>query len=312
MKIDFLTPVNRENSAFVNAVDQLFYFGGRQAYHIKKTPGDSSNVEMRDAHVSSFKVALKVMICFTVVVPIFCLIVKIIDRNLHSYRASAPFAKEVRNVLVISISAGPTHFGHMAMIALAIEERLSKGIKVEEVVVTLAHESYFRSKCQKYKPGIIALYREDRIKITELVIEAAKEMFNGVAVRVLEDEDASKQDHPYMYRKVAASKSCPVHLVVGKDLYNSMHSFWDRAGSSHVASVIVIDREMVGQQPTKVPQSNPKYTFIDPKDPKHPEYSKYAKYASLSSTAIRNGDAELPPHIQTYFKGCKSMPPSAL
>lgn len=194
-------------------------------------------------------------------------------------------------ILYMSITGNPTHLGHMAAVATAIDALRKQHIPVEEARVSLSFESYHKSKAQK--AGKCALSQEAREYLLKGAIQEAEKrnMFQDIKVSYWNDQDQGESDHPDSYKRLASlKKTHQVYLVAGIDLCRSMRNWPD------VENAIVIQREMEGYE---------KALDINPPDiqqnriyaePLYPEYKKFSSSAVHKRTILLE-----PPELQDYF-----------
>jgi nicotinic acid mononucleotide adenylyltransferase len=189
----------------------------------------------------------------------------------------------------MSITGNPTHLGHMAAVATAIDHLAEKNIRVSNVKISLSDDNYHQNKVQKSNGKKFALNQKARVHILdETIKEAAKRnMFKGVKVNYWNDQDLGYSDHPDSYRRLVQESKCPVYLVAGKDLCVGMQN-WVHS----VEHAIVVDRDE-SHAIENLPKTEHERIFLKSN---YPEYEKY------SSSAVQEGKIALEPKsLQDYF-----------
>lgn len=198
-------------------------------------------------------------------------------------------------ILYMSLSGNPTHLGHMAVVASAIDYLREKNIPIKEVRISLSHESYLQGKVkdhndkllksnatpeQKRREFKVLIPRVQRTEILQKTINAANDlgMFKGVPVTVWNDQDQGESDHPDSYKRLLnENPSNKVYLLAGTDLADNMT--WSFKTVPHA---IVVTRE--GKAPKQEPLEEKKTTrFIV-------ENMNYSQYNAHSSSKIQAGE----------------------
>jgi|GEM_PF-3811342 len=199
-------------------------------------------------------------------------------------------------ILYMSITGNPTHLGHMAAIATAIDALAKRHIHVSEAKISLSGEGYHEHKVKSAKQkGVnkIALSLEARKHLLFGAIEEAKRrgMFKGIPVNYWNDQDKGPSDHPESYHRLV--KETPpthrVYLVAGDDLCKSMGNWPD------IAHAIVIQRKMPNDDYSQIVYPSTKQERIYTP-------SLYPQYETYSSTSIQKGEKRLEPSsLHKYF-----------
>ncbi len=98
--IDFYTAVSYKNSSnslqslLIDKVDDYFYLGGKKAYVIQgRTKKGQEKAILSDAKTSTLSKVAKVFSYFTVVIPLFMLIIKAVLRSKHNFKVIDPKQK---------------------------------------------------------------------------------------------------------------------------------------------------------------------------------------------------------------------------
>lgn len=198
-------------------------------------------------------------------------------------------------ILYMSLTGNPTHLGHMAVIATAIDAIRQKNLEVTEAKISLSDEAYHQRKVKREIANgskKVALSQDARLHLlNEAIKEAEKrKMFDGVKVSYWNDQDQGESDHPDSYNRLAQSvqKTHDVYLVAGKDLCISMLNW------PSVKNAVVVQRNMEHMEKMIPGKSNQVRIYAE---------SKYPEFAHYSSSAIQNGTLELEPaELQMYFK----------
>jgi nicotinic acid mononucleotide adenylyltransferase len=321
IQLDFWTPISNHTNNLTYIADELFYFGGWQAQLI-----DSLDNEVRviDRGESYLKIAGKVALLFTLIVPLFFLFVKIYDRCTNTYQFSKsqdkktiaediepetkPLKERIVVVLYMSLTGNPTHLGHMAAIATAINELMKKGLKIDHIRVSLSDEGYHKHKVVRNNEKIteakdkkVTLSQEDReYFLKEAIQEAAcRNMFKGVPVWYWNDQDKGYSDHPESYNRLVKELKMPVFLIAGEDLRIGMRDW------PSVENVVIVSRELsessISKYKDNPPSSSYQRIFVK---------SLYPEFETFSSSAIQKGDkakARLEPEkLQARFEQIKA------
>lgn len=202
-----------------------------------------------------------------------------------------------RAILYMSITGNPTHLGHMAAIATAIDVLVKKGTIVEKALISLSADDYHKTKVAN-APGKFALSQEAREHLLQgAIAEAGRlEMFQNVPVEFWNDQDLGSSDHPESYRRLAAESEAPVFFVAGFDLCKSMGNW-----INSVKNAIVIFRNEDNHQIDQLPAANPSLIRLFSE-------SQYPQFKDLSSSDIQKGKAQLVPvELQQYFEAARAV-----
>lgn len=317
--ISFWTPIVNHENKLLNAADQLFGFGNKKAYLIK--PSNNSGI-VRIQEKESLKakgIAWRIALLVTFPIPLCALIIKVYDRRSNNYKilqTSPSLKKEVdpttssperqhspapakplgeRVILYMSLTGNPTHLGHMAAVATAIDVLVKQGMMVRQVRISLSDESYHKGKVARAQGKKIALEQEDRVYLLNGAIEEAvkRNMFQGVQVDYWNDQDKGYSDHPDSYKRLVQEEApSPVYLVAGADLCKAMNNW------PSVENAIIVSRESSSSDilARKENHLNSSYRRLFVK-------SLYPEFTTISSSAIQEGNMNLEPtKLQTYFE----------
>ena len=121
----------------------------------------------------------------------FWVVNRLDNKKLKAWKANFPLttptptptpSNQPKAKIYMSLTGNPTHLGHMMIVATAIDELVKRNICVDEVKISLSHESYLKSKVSKEQnKGIkkVALSQEAREHLLNGAIkESAKEGFS--------------------------------------------------------------------------------------------------------------------------------------
>lgn len=287
--------------------DKLFYFGGKKAYVIpaQNSKDKTRFVELKESKVRCTSIAWRIAVFLTLITPLFFLIVKAVDRIVHKYKLAPLKQKDSseqppkthtlkeKAVLYMSLTGNPTHLGHMAAVATAIDALMKKGMEIDHARISLSDEAYHKNKVIRAKGKKVALPQEAREHLLqEAIKEAAKRnMFRGVKVEYWNDQDQGFADHPDSYKRLTKDLApLPVYLVAGIDLCHAMGNW-----AHSVENAIVVSRSSPDNAESKQPPTT-KMNRLFVK-------SIYPEYEGISSSAIQERKAKLEPEsIQTYFE----------
>lgn len=203
--------------------------------------------------------------------------------------------------IYMSLTGNPTHLGHMMVIATTIDALAKKNIHVDEVKVSLSHDSYLQSKVKKDQAQgtkKVALSQEAREHLLLGAIQEAKirDLFKGVEVNYWNDQKEGYSDHPESYARLAKKfeKTHQIYLAAGSDLCLGMRN-WPT-----VEHAVIIERDASDSEPIVYPHSNKDRIYVKP---------LHSEFADLSSTKIQNGTKSLsPPELQEYFQNACNAP----
>ena len=307
-QLSFWTPISNHQNKLIATADQAFYFGGRQAQLIESShPGE---VKVVDGHLSYLEIAGRVALLFTVITPLFFLLVKGYDRfvsNTYQFLEISSASTETetetssheikplkdRVVLYMSLTGNPTHLGHMAAVATAIDTLVKNELEIDHVRVSLSDEAYHQSKVSRAKGKKIALAQEDREYLLNGAIQEAtkRNMFQGVRTEYWNDQNEGFSDHPDSYKRLVQELKCPVYLVAGADLCNGMNNW------PSVQNAVIVSREAPSSDTSKYSDNTPpSYQRLFVK-------SLFPEFETLSSSAVQEGKARLEPEeLQTFFE----------
>lgn len=233
-----------------------------------------------------------------------------------SENPSSPAITEA--ILYFSATGNPIHFGHMHIIAIAIDKLLDHILpKIEQsqnnkrinlkVVVSLASHTYAQSKVNEFNkkknpgdPFKSLLLTEQKVQFLNAAIKAFAPNFRGIPVTYLDDQQRHFIDHPICYRKLMLNNpQRRVWFLGGTDLCNSMGN-WQQ-GRDKIDHAIIVTR--VDEKTKKIARP-----LNIENDIETPEYSRYVidgdpKYAGYSSSAIQKGDLRaLPKSMRLEFQ----------
>lgn len=317
-QVNFWTPIVNHGNNWVAAADQLFYFGCEKAYLID-FPKHSYKVKIEDKEaLTILQIAWRVAILFTVIAPLFLLMIKAYDRWSNSYQilqtpppsqanretaaqppAVAPAQAQIKSekervIIYMSLTGNPTHLGHMAAVATAIDVLVKKEMEVDHVRISLSDQGYHQGKVARSKGKKIALKQEEREYLLNGAIQEAarRNMFKNVLVCSWNDQDNGYADHPDSYARLVKEQELPVYLVAGADLCKAMNNW------PSIKNAIIVSRESsssdISAYANNIPDPSYQRLFVN---------SLYSEFINLSSSAIQEGRAALEPkELQTYFE----------
>lgn len=214
----------------------------------------------------------------------------------------APTSSARAAVLYMSITGNPTHLGHMAAVAAAINVLKASQIPVAKAYVSLSSQKYMESKILpgngKFNKITLSLSRRQFFLEAAIKEATNRQMFDGVPVSYWDDQVGADPnstigiDHPEAYDKLSEEEDKAdrdVYLVAGTDLCRRMNN-WPT-----VKRAIIVQRTPTGtEQAVPEAPAGCKRMFIQ---------ALYPEFAGLSSSAIREGRAKLEPDsVQMNFE----------